>query len=196
MKRRRLLRSYRAVRRAQVHARDLLHHKKRRGGAVFEIPECEDPGAQLRERAALGQCQTADLLRRLFFASGFDLAPVVLGIPFAVRPMLHLVSSFCLHHVPRSFVRRAGYKSFLATIGRHAGTIVTSQAAFALQLCAARKERSVGRATLAPAVVNGSLTPPKSVPPPCPAPAPLPGACGSHRPHTSRLRPGQLAEIF
>src|SRR5947207_4200879 len=76
---------------------------KGRRAALFEIAEGEDAGAKLRERSALGQRETANLLRRLFFAAGVDLAPVVLGTPFAVRPMLHLVSSLCLHRVPPMF---------------------------------------------------------------------------------------------
>src|SRR5262249_7736621 len=72
----------------------------------------------------LSQCKAAHFLRCFFFAVGFDFAPVVLGTPSAVGPMLHLVSSLCLHPVPPIF--RAGYKSFLATIGRHASTIVNS----------------------------------------------------------------------
>src|SRR5262249_56915161 len=82
-----------------------------------EIAECEDAGAKLCERPVLGQCKTAHLLSCLFFAGGFDFAPVVLGIPLAVGPMLHLVSSLCLHRVPPMFRARGGYKSFLATIG-------------------------------------------------------------------------------
>src|SRR5262249_18718185 len=58
----------------------------------------------------------------------FDFAPVVLGIPLAVGPMLHLVSSLCLHRVPPMFRARGGYKSFLATIGRYASTILNSPA--------------------------------------------------------------------
>src|SRR5262249_44135765 len=79
--------------RSWLSARDLLHDIKRRGAALLEIAECEDAGAKLCERPVLGQCKTAHLLRCLFFARGFDFAPVVLGIPLAVGPMLHLVSS-------------------------------------------------------------------------------------------------------
>src|SRR5262245_5167680 len=96
---------------------------------MFEIAEGEDAGAKLRERPVLGQCKTAHFLRRFFFAGGLDLAPVVLGIPLAVGPMLHLVSSFCLHRVPPMFRARGGYKSFLATLGRFASTMVNSLAA-------------------------------------------------------------------
>src|SRR5215831_2592463 len=109
-------------------ARDLFHDIKRRGAALLEIAESEDAGAKLCERPVLGQCKTAHLLSCLFFAGGFDFAPVVLGIPLAVGPMLHLVSSLCLHRVPPMFRARGGYKSFLATIGRYASTIVNSPA--------------------------------------------------------------------
>src|SRR5262249_60445245 len=94
------------------------------GAALLEIAECEDAGAKLCERAVLGQCKTAHLLRGLFFAGGFDFAPVVLGIPLAVGPMLHLVSSLCLHRVPPMFRARGGCKSCFGTIGRYAATIV------------------------------------------------------------------------
>jgi hypothetical protein len=114
--------------RSWLSARDLVHDIKRRGAALLEIAECEDAGAKLCERPVLGQCKTAHLLRGLFFAGGFDFAPVVLGIPLAVGPMLHLVSSLCLHRVPPMFRARGGYKSFLATIGRYASTIVNSPA--------------------------------------------------------------------
>src|SRR5947209_3288255 len=125
---RRLLQCYRACPRCAGVRRDLFRRIKWRGGALLQVAECKDPGAQLRERPAVAQCQTADLFRRLFFATGFDLAPVVLGIPLAIRPMLHLVSSLCLHRVPRCFAR-GGYKWFLATIGRRAARIMNSQAA-------------------------------------------------------------------
>jgi multisubunit Na+/H+ antiporter MnhG subunit len=52
----------------------------------------------------------------------------VLGAPLAVGPMLHLIGSLGLHRVPPMFRARGGYKSFLATIGRHASTIVNSLA--------------------------------------------------------------------
>src|SRR5215475_13368164 len=128
---------------------------KRCSGALFEIAECEDPSAQLRERAVFGQWEAADLLRRLFFATSFDLAPVVLGIPVPVRPMLHLVSSLCLHLLPpmlRAAARvqivfgdnrasRANYCEFLSRC----------VAAFASWLRRARPP-SVARATLGPAL--------------------------------------------
>src|SRR5262245_54109565 len=114
--------------RSWLSARELLHDIKRRGAALFEVAECENAGAKLRECPVLSQCKTAHSLRCLFFAGGLDLAPVVLGIPLAVRPMLHLVSSLCLHRVPPMFRARGGYKSFLATIGRYASTIVDSLA--------------------------------------------------------------------
>src|SRR5262249_40439529 len=97
---------------------------KRRGAALLEIAECEDAGAKLCERPVLGQCKTAHLLSCLFFAGGFDFAPVVLGIPLAVGPMLHLVSSLCLHRVPPMFRARGGGKMFFCAIGRHAPTIL------------------------------------------------------------------------
>src|SRR5262249_13467088 len=108
--------------------RDLLHDIKRRCAALLEIAECEDAGAKLCERAVLGQRKTAHLLRGLFFAGGFDFAPVVLWIPLAVGPMLPLLGSFFLHRVPPMFRAGGGYKSFLATMGRSASTIVNSPA--------------------------------------------------------------------
>src|SRR5262249_53091736 len=87
-------------------ARDLFHDIKRRGAALLEIAESEDAGAKLCERPVLGQGKTAHLLSCLLLRGGFVFAPFVLGIPLAVGPMLHLVSSFFLHRVPRIF--RAG----------------------------------------------------------------------------------------
>src|SRR5215831_15016960 len=83
--------------RSWLSAGDLFHEIKRRGAALFEIGECEDAGAKLCECPVVGQCKTTHFLGCLFFAVGFDLAPVVLRIPLAVGPMLHLVSSLCLH---------------------------------------------------------------------------------------------------
>src|SRR5262245_51751830 len=151
------LRCYRGGCGAPVRACNLVGRKKRRGGALFEIAECEDAGAQLRERAVLGQCHTADLLRRLSFATSFDLAPVVLRIPVPVRPMLHLVSSPCLHLLPpmlRAAARvqivfgdnrasRANYCEFLSRC----------VAAFASWLRRARPP-SVARSTLGPACLR------------------------------------------
>src|SRR5262249_58208974 len=97
--------------------RDLLQDIKRRCAGLLEIAECEDAGAKLCERAVLGQRKTAHLLRGLFFAGGFDFPPLLLWLPLAVGPMLHLVSSLCLHRVPPMFRARGGYKSFFATIG-------------------------------------------------------------------------------
>src|SRR5262245_14256159 len=65
----------------------LLRGVKRCGAALFEIADCENPGAKFRERATVGQCPAAHLLRRLFFAAGLDFAPVVLRIPLPIRPM-------------------------------------------------------------------------------------------------------------
>src|SRR5262249_48920724 len=107
-----------------LNARDLFHDIKRRGAALLEIAESEDAGAKLCERPVLGQCKTAHLLSCLFFAGGFDFAPVVLGIPLAVGPMLHLVSSLCLHRVPPMFRARGGDQSVFAAIRGYAGTIV------------------------------------------------------------------------
>src|SRR4029450_9271074 len=107
----------------QLSGCDLLRGVKRRGAALFEIAECEDPGAKLRERAAVGerpaareapapklrwrtavgQCPAAHLLLHLSFAAGLDFAPVLLRIPLPIRPMLHLVGSLCLHRVPPMF---------------------------------------------------------------------------------------------
>src|SRR5262249_17811011 len=72
-------------------ARGLLDRIKRGGAALFEIAEGEDAGAKLRECPVISQCKTAHFLGCFFFAVGFDFAPVVLGIPLAVGPMLHLV---------------------------------------------------------------------------------------------------------
>src|SRR5215468_11487652 len=93
-------------------ARGLLGRIKRGGAALFEIAEGEDAGAKLRECPVLSQCKTAHLLRCFFFAGGLDLAPIVLGIPLAVGPMLQLISSLCLHRAPPLFRARAGTNRF------------------------------------------------------------------------------------
>src|SRR5215467_102692 len=93
-------------------ARGLLDRIKRGGAALFEIAEGEDAGAKLGECAVLSQCKTAHFLRCFFFAVGFDFAPVVLGTPLAVGPMLHLIGSLCLHRVPPMFRTRAGTNRF------------------------------------------------------------------------------------
>jgi len=144
-------------------ARGLLDRIKRGGAALFEIAEGEDACAKLRECPVLSQCKTAHFLRCFFFAVGFDFAPVVLGTPLAVGPMLHLVGSPCLHRVPPMFRARGGYKSFLATIGRHASTIVNSLAVvlpFSNRGRGARQKPVVHWRIVAPAVINESLTRP------------------------------------
>src|SRR5262249_38544637 len=144
-------------------ARGLLGRIKRGGAESFEIDEGEDAGAKLRECPVISQCKTAHFLGCFFFAVGFDFAPVVLGIPLAVGPMLHLVGSPCLHRVPPMFRARGGYKSFLATIGHHASTIVNSLAVvlpFSNRGRDARQKPVVHGRIVAPAVVNESLTRP------------------------------------
>ena len=98
--------------RLETKARGLLDRIKRGGAALFEIAEGEDSRAKLRECPVIGQCKTAHFLGCFFFAIGFDFAPVVLGIPLAVGPMLHLVGSLCLHRVPPMFRARAGTNRF------------------------------------------------------------------------------------
>src|SRR5215468_8329490 len=141
-------------------ARGLLDRIKRGGAALFEIAEGEDARAKLREGPVISQCKTAHFLGCIFFAVGFDFAPVVLATPLTVGPMLHLVGSPCLHRVPPMFRARGGYKSFLATIGRHASTIVNSLAVvlpFSNRGRSARQKPVVDRRIVAPAVVNESL---------------------------------------
>src|SRR5215468_11706606 len=156
-------------------ARGLLDRIKRGGAALFEIAEGEDARAKLRECPVVSQCKTAHFLGCFFFAVGFDFAPVVLGTPLAVGPMLHLIGSLGLHRVPPMFRARGGYKSFLATIGRHAATIVNSLAVvlpFSNRGRSARQKPVVHRRIVAPAVVNEALTRPESPPIFCAGPAP------------------------
>src|SRR5215831_12590734 len=183
-------------------ARGLLDRIKRGGAALFEIAEGEDAGAKLRECPVRSQCETAHFLRCFFFAVGFDFAPVVLGAPLAVGPMLHLVGSPCSHRVPPMFRARGGYKSFLATIGRHASTIVNSLAVvlpFSNRGRSARQKPVVHTRIVAPAVVNEALTRPESPPIFCAGPAPcafLARRGASCRRKPSRLRPSHRGKVL
>src|SRR5262249_48435162 len=157
---------------------------------MFVIAEGEDAGAKLRERPVLGKCKTAHFLRRFFFAGGLDLAPVVLGIPLAVGPMLHLVSSLCLHHVPPMFRARGGDKSFLATNGRYASTILNFLAA-GLPLFNLGPRRSAKAPCPPPHFCSPDCLPIASHPPPFPCGGP---ACAGFAPRRAprRRKPGRL----
>src|SRR3954465_2193345 len=82
--------------------------------ALLEIAKAKHAGAQLRQPAFTPQCEAADLLRSLFFASRRDLLPIMPAVPLPIRPMLHLVNPVGLHRIPspESLRERAGTSLF------------------------------------------------------------------------------------
>src|SRR5262249_44195854 len=103
---------------------------------------------------------------------------------------------------PRCLPRCGGYKSFLATIGPHASTIVNSRAAVLPLSKRGRgaRRRPFARAAILPlGVVNGFLTRPKSAAVSCAGlalGAGLPSGRGSRRRKAGRLRSRQLVEVL
>ena len=61
----------------------------------------KDARAQLREPARFGERDAAHHFGGFLLTAGFDLAPIVLGAPLAVRPVLHLIRALRLHRIPR-----------------------------------------------------------------------------------------------